>query len=255
MDSNSLLGVGDMSGEGAKRGFKRETIFVHLINHNDTFRKSLEHALTQLNLLNGKIVSAVDVKQTCKSDVKIFMINNGRDAELGCSLKAAEADFNQLDRRWLADWAKILEMPKNVQEMIQSSLDRKRINSREAFILPEQEPFVLPFFEAVKQTLFRELFTRDDENLQAFVAYDETNKQWFVAGIENIIKVLMREPWTRSSKGVLKIGDCLSLQRKGGDGNIKRPPKSSPEHPSNHLQFKIKPLKMIGQVHSIRINE
>lgn len=241
-----------MSSEGAKRGFSRETKFVNLINNNRTFKQHLEEALTQLKILKGHINAAVDVKQSCKSDVKLIT-NNRNNKELGCSLKAAESNFNQLDRRWLSDWAAVLQMPQPIQDMIQASLDRKKVDSRGIFILPEQEKAVISFLELSKETLLKELFTKEDENLKAFVAYDEKQNKWFVSSIDDIIRALKAEPITRSNKGVIHIGDCLSLQRKGGDGNIKNPPKTSSLHPSNHLQFKIKPLSVIQRVKSIEI--
>jgi len=242
--------------KGAKRGFKRETIFVELINNNANFRKDLEKTINQFNLTNGKIMFAEDVKSTCKSDVNIqIKENNGQTIELGCSLKSAEANFNQLDRRWLSDWEKVLDMPENTKDMIQSSLDRKIYNSRDVFILPSQEPTILRFLEQKKEILFRELFTKEDENLKIFVSYDENNRKWYVARIEDIIEYLKSELFTRTNRGIVKIGDSLSLQRKGGDGNYTKVPKDSPSHPSNQIQFKIKPLTIISMVPTVEISE
>jgi hypothetical protein len=175
-----------MSGTEAKRGFKRETIFVNLVNNNSVFRLSLETALADLGIIEGKIIFARDVKSTCKSDVKLFTL----DKEVGCSLKSAELDFNQLDRRWLSNWATVLGMPEDIRIIIQSSLDRKIISSRDTFILPEYAPTVLSFLESKRELLFKELFTKDDENLKAFIGYDENRKEWIVAKISEIVELL-----------------------------------------------------------------
>lgn len=238
-----------MSGIGAKRGFSRETLFSELINNDNKFRANLEHSFYQLGIFDGEIISAEDVKSSCKSDVKIYVKDKfGYKGELGCSLKAAEANFNQIDRRWLSDWADVLDMPALVKDMIQSSLDRKITNSRAVFILPEQKSTVLPYLKSVNELIFKELFTREDENLKVFVTYDEVEKKWYVSKVDDIIQSLKQEQFTTTSKGVIKIGESLSLQRKGGDGNITNIPKSSPLHPSNQLQFKIKPLTIIKKV-------
>lgn len=243
-----------MSGAGAKRGFKRETIFVELINDNHLFRKNFETALYQLGIIEGNIMSAEDVKSTCKSDVKVkVQTPSGQIYEIGCSLKAAEANFNQLDRRWLSEWAEVLNMPQEIKDMIQSSLDRKVKNSRDVFILPEQEHAILSYLESKKDGIFKELFTKEDENLKVFVAYDEKNSEWYAAKIDDIINTLKAEPFGRTNRGIVTIGNSLSLQRKGGDGNITRVPKDSPLHPSNHLQFKIKPLTIINTVRTVTI--
>lgn len=245
-----------MSGKGARRGFKREKIFVELINNNSHFRKNIENFLYQLNIIKGTIVSSEDVKGTCKSDVRLHIKDtDGKIHILGCSLKAAEANFNQLDRRWLADWVDVLGMPDVVRDMIQSSLDRKLVNSRDVFILPEQKMKVLSYLESEKENIFKELFTREDENLKAFITYDETDNKWYISRVDDIINTLTMEKFDTTKKGVVKIGDSLSLQRKGGDGNITKIPKDSPLHPSNHLQFKIKPLTIIKNVPTYEISE
>lgn len=242
-----------MSGFGAKRGFKREVAFAKLINENHKFRQNLQTGLSEMNISNGRIRSARVMNDRFKADVKVLINENETEYELGFSLKAADANFNQLDRRWLKDWADVTDMPVSIKEMIQSSLDRKLINSRDIFILPEQESYIIPFLEGKKHIIFRELLTKGDEQLKAFVAYDESKNKWFLSRMEDIFNFLLTEPLSTSKNGVLMIGDCLSLQRKGGDGNIKNPPKSSPLHPSNHLQFKIKPLNIINKVKSIEI--
>ncbi|WP_423800761.1 hypothetical protein [Neobacillus sp. SAB-20_R2A] len=241
-----------MSGDGARRGYAREALFAELINDNSEFRKILTDGLNDLDLIRGEVISAQDVKRnSCKSDVILEVRETYNSYEMGCSLKAAAANFNQLDRRWLSDWEGVLEMPQEVIDSIQSSLDRKRIRSRDVFISPDQESLVLPFIEDNLELILLELFTRDDENLNVFVTYDENRDIWTIARIDDLINVLLREPISTSGSGVVYIGDCLTLQRKGGDGNITHVPKTSPMHPSNHLQFKIKPLTIINKVHSI----
>jgi len=81
-----------MSGIGARRGFKREIIFADLINNSEVFRMALSNALIRLSLINGEVLSATVVKGICKSDVQLEIKDLNENYELGCSIKAAEAN-------------------------------------------------------------------------------------------------------------------------------------------------------------------
>ncbi|MRB23434.1 hypothetical protein GH839_21530 [Bacillus thuringiensis] len=66
---------------------------------------------------------------------------------------------------------------------------------------------------------------------------------------------MKQEQFSTTDLRLVTIGDSLSLQRKGGDGNVKKVPKGSPLHPSNQLQFKVKPLTIIDKVPTKEIKE
>lgn len=244
-----------MGGRAARIGSDQEKGFENLVNTNSRFRELLTNCLNRLEIIRGEVISATWVKNNrFKSDVDLS-VNDVVEGQItvGCSIKAAKANFNQMDRRWLSDWAELLNMPAEVSSEIQSSLDRKLINSRAVFITPRQGEIIIPFLEENKERIVRELFTRDEQHTKVFVAYDRSGLIWYIASIEEVINAIVQSPITLTRQGVVRFGDYLSLQRKGGDGNITNPPKSSPLHPSNHLQFKIKPLSIINSVSAMEI--
>ena len=51
-----------------------------------------------------------------------------------------------------------------------------------------------------------------------------------------------------SNKGIIKLGDFLSVQRKGGNGKHITIPKTDWQHPGNQLQFKFSPLKFADYI-------
>ena len=53
---------------------------------------------------------------------------------------------------------------------------------------------------------------------------------------------------TFSKKGIIKLGDFLSVQRKGGNGKHIKIPKTDWNHPGNQLQFKISPVRFANYV-------
>ncbi len=46
-----------------------------------------------------------------------------------------------------------------------------------------------------------------------------------------------------TEKGIIRLGDFVTIQRKGGDGKHITIPKTDWSHPGNQLQFKFSPLK------------
>ena len=60
----------------------------------------------------------------------------------------------------------------------------------------------------------------------------------------------------RFTKGGFNIGECVSFQRKGGNGSISRTiPKTSIKHPGNNIQLKLKTYKMIELLENIKLTE
>lgn len=237
-----------MSGAGAKRGLSREVLFAHLITNDLVFRNRVTTALASLGFQNRSIVSANKVAGTCKADVHIHFKNTNY---LGCSVKAAQSNFNQLDRRWLSQWSAHLKMPPAIEQEIQDRLDLKMKNSREIFI--PKNSSVIKFVKDNLESILKELFTKNEPHLELFVTYNENTQDWHAAKISDIIQYLSSKTIGTSKKGVIQIGNYLTLQRKGGDGNTTKPPKGTPGHPSNQLQFKIKPLTIIEQVRHYKI--
>jgi hypothetical protein len=69
--------------------------------------------------------------------------------------------------------------------------------------------------------------------------------------MSDVVAYLAQQPMSVSKGGVLCIGNCLSMQRKGGNGCHVKVPKSHPSHPGNQIQFKIKPLSIVKNIKSI----
>jgi len=241
--------------ETARSGFTNEQLFCDLINYNSKFKTAMSRCLNQLHLANGTVERAEKIAGRNKTDVRMYL--SGSRNNVGCSIKSAKADFNQLDRRWLDDWVLTLNMPENIKNEIQNSIDRKGRpgHSRDPFILQKQWSLVGGFFERVKIQLLSELFTKNELDLTTLVAYDRDNRRWIICRMFDIIRYIGQSNVGITNKGIVTFGDYLSLQRKGGDGNITIPPKTSPLHPSNQLQFKVKPLALVNAIQHQIINE
>lgn len=236
--------------DAARGGFKNEVKFANLVNNNSSFRNELSRNLKHFNLINDDISKAKVLKGRSKTDV-LLMLNNAD--KVGCSIKSAKANFNQLDRRWLENWVKILRMPDSIYKEFVKSLERKIFDSRDVFITPEQGRIVIPYLERVKLHILNEIFIRQETCLRIIVVYDENSDVWEFGNILHAIDLIAKAPINISGKGVLYFGDCVTLQRKGGDGHIDSPPKNSIRHPSNQLQFKVNPITLINSIPNFSI--
>jgi len=230
----------------AKRGFLYEDIFVDLVNNNKEFSKSLRLYLGDLN----KPLKACKVSDTkMKSDV----ILQFGDCAYGCSIKTSEADFSQLDRRWLSDWAEKLNMPLEIYNMLNKCILNKMVNKRDKFILDKYKDPIISYFKLNLSLLLKELFIRGENILKYLVVCFYLEGNWYITKILDIFKYIESGEIYTTLYGILRFGDCLSMQRKGGDGKHVKIPKNNPVHPGNHIQFKIKPLSLINNMPSEKI--
>lgn len=58
-----------------------------------------------------------------------------------------------------------------------------------------------------------------------------------------------------TEKGIIRLGEFVTIQRKGGDGRHITIPKTDWKHPGNQLQFKFSPLKFAEYVESTKVIE
>jgi hypothetical protein len=235
--------------KAATRGYKFERDFVGQVNDDAVFNERLKKALNK----TGKLIARKITDNKRKADVEldIVRLNIGKEV-IGCSIKTSEADFSQLDRRWLDDLQKTLNMPQQIKERLQECIYNKQRNKKAKFIMDVHKEALIRYFEEVKERLLQEIFIRKDFNLKYLVVCSYAKRVWYITPMKDVINYIRRQKITLSREGQMYFGDCLSLQRKSGDGSHIKIPKSHPNHPGNQLQFKLKPLSIIRNVTSAK---
>lgn len=179
-------------------------------------------------------------------------LNNGQAFQV--SVKKSTADFSQLDRRWLSSLKSALNIPNNITNEIQEGLDSMRLKTGEKrLILTKYESDIIEYFQNNINIFMEEMFTRQNPIVSLFVVYDSNLKTWYILNMKDVLTFASNQIVSVSNKGVLKLGDYITMQRKGGDGNVTRVPKTDPTHPSNQLQVKIKPLKIVENLDPMKI--
>lgn len=225
----------------AKSGYKTEDLFSSLINENTKFNNAVK---TFLNINCNVDLFAETLKGVQKGDVELSL-STGKNVQ--ASVKSTKANFSQLDRRWLSSLISALNVPDNVSYKLKEGLDSMRLKQGDyqRLILPKYEVNLINYFQNNIKDFMNEMFTRQNQVVQLFVVYDNINVVWYLLNMSDVLDFMSTQIVSVSNKGVLKFGDCVTMQRKGGDGNVTRVPKTDPTHPGNQLQIKVKPLTIV----------
>lgn len=240
------MGIGSKT---AKSGFTSEERFIDLVNNNQDFSNAIKKFI---GLDSNALLSAQDIKGTEKGDVLLSYL----DDSIKVSIKKSTANFSQLDRRWLTNLKDAINMPQNIFEFLSEGLDSMRLNKpNKMLIQPQYSDKISEYFTRNLEPFLNEVFTRNDEKVKYFVVYNPDVATWYLYNMKEIIDFVSEATVSVTSKGVLRIGDYISVQRKGGDGNYTKVPKDHPLHPSNQLQTKIKPLSIVNNYQGFTIKE
>lgn len=232
----------------AKGGFRNEDEIRNKFNnwHEDEDAKGW---LASMNYSLDEIESIVAFKPHGeKADVEVRIKTKKDEKVEGISIKLVSSPqgFNQIDKRWLATYARKWRMPVAVSNALQFFVgekpplkpgrDEKRmyLNELEA----ESQKLILDFFTANKDEIVSDLFRGDGDHAASWfmVAYKATaNTRWTLRKSDDVIKFYSDGKVEITKSGNLKIGR-ITMQRKGGDGG---------RETAKMLQFKINPALLL----------
>ncbi|MEJ7622512.1 MAG: hypothetical protein WKF34_00820 [Pyrinomonadaceae bacterium] len=189
-----------------------------------------------------------------KADVEVrikFFPQSRQDANVlremreGISIKLVSSPngFNQIDKRWLATYAKKWRMPSEVQSALKLFVGEvpptvkgrhpKRMYLNEFDAVTQKS--VIDFFAANRAEIVSDLFAGDGVHAAGWmmVAFKATEKtRWIIKTDDEAIKFFGDGKIEITRAGNLKIGR-ITMQRKGGDGG---------RETAKMLQFKINPV-------------
>lgn len=222
----------------ARQGLEAERALIDYFNRD---KEGLRKCLSEIDVIPPSSFTVVKPERRVKCDLMLR-----GDFTVCISLKAVkDASFHQLDRRWLDEWRGVLNMPQEVYNAIWEGIMRKARDPRAVFIDPKHWKVVGEFFRANLPKILREIFTRDEEDLKVLAVWDRRGNELCLFNMDEVISFLSSQPVQFSDDGIIKIGEFVSIQRKGGDGSHVKKPKTDPTHPGNQLQFKFKPLEFM----------
>ena len=231
----------------AKNGFKNEDEIRDKFN-NWRVDEDARVWLAAMNYKVGDIESVVAAKPHGeKADVEVRVKTKAGEKLEGISIKlvSSPTGFNQIDKRWLATYAKMWKMPIEVSSALRSFVgeippskpgrDPKRMYLNE--LEPTIQKAVVDFFAANKDEIVSDLFAGDGSHAAGWVmvAFKATDKpRWVIRSSADTIKHFSEGKVEITRTGNLKIGR-VTMQRKGGDGG---------RETAKQLQFKINPVQL-----------
>ena len=172
----------------------------------------------------------------------------------------SDADYNQIDKRWVKNYVNMWEIPDNIAillkifcgEISPSELLKERkitkqkydsLRDKRRFFMDEFESkhkkSVVDFFKKNKILVLTDIIKGRDKFSAGWIlvtrySKDEDETTWVLADINKALNIFGEGEVEISPRGSLSIGR-VTLQRKGGDGG---------RETGNMLQFKIRPCDL-----------
>lgn len=237
----------ELGSKTAKQGFKNEDEIRDKFNN----WKTDAEGRTWLGFMGynlDDIASVLAAKPHGeKADVVVNVKTKTGERREGISIKlvSTQTGFNQIDKRWLATYAKMWKMPSDVEAALRLYVGEAKPNkaSRESNRMyinefdAETQKKIVDFFTANKAEIVSDLFKGDGEFSAGWmmVALRSSEKpRWVLRSIDYVVKFYSEGPVEITKAGNLKIGR-VTMQRKGGDGG---------RETAKMLQFKINPASL-----------
>lgn len=260
----------------AKGGFENEDEIRDKFNN----WKSDAEAQAWLKAMDYDITDVVMVKAAKphgeKADVEVRVTTKDGEKLEGISIKLVSNPngFNQIDKRWLATYAKKWSMPDDVHQSLKlfcgeikpetAGRDARRMFLDE--MTDAQQKAVVDFFTSSREQIVSDLFAGDGEHAAGWMMVtlktpktesadnakqaadpgdpglsdDEAQPKppagpdWVLVSTKDVIRFYGEGPVVITRAGSLKIGR-ITMQRKGGDNG---------RESANMLQFKINPVDL-----------
>ncbi len=231
----------------AKNGFRNEDEIRDKFNQWKT-DKGAQAWLHAMDYRVTEIQSVAAAKpHGYKADVEIAVSTKAAEKTERISIKLVSSPhgFNQIDKRWLATYADMWNMPRDVHDALKLYVGEKppRKGSRheERMYLNElpkkTQQAVIEFFTKHKQEIVSDLLAGDGEHSANWfmVTFKGTDKpKWLIRSLKDTVKFYGEGDVVLTRAGNLKIGR-ISMQRKGGDNG---------RETAKMLQFKINPVQL-----------
>jgi R.HinP1I restriction endonuclease len=179
-----------------------------------------------------------------KSDVLLGFTNN---FFVGVNIKAGKVGFNQITRLWLEKFKTEIALNEESVDIIQNGIDNHRLKRSKILIEPDFQVKIKHALEQ-KSKLILELIFKGIGNdiVKVLVIYNRNNKVFYFYDVDEIIENISKTGISFSKNGVVRFGEFITLQRKGGNGDKLHLPKSDSRHPGNQLQFKMKIIDFVN---------
>lgn len=239
----------------AREGFRNENEIAAKFDSWKTDQDSRTW-LAMMNFKLGQIESVSAIKPHGeKSDVQIKVRTRDGEFSEGISIKLVSNDtgFNQIDKRRLAQYAKMWKVPPDIVEALKlfvgetkpSAPSRNTVRMYMNAFAPEMQKKIVAFFSANRAEIVDDLFRGDGQFAAAWFLValkSEAKPRWVLRSTDDAAKFFGEGDVMITRNGNLRIGS-ITMQRKGGDGG---------RDTAKMLQFKINPALLFDYLPSVK---
>lgn len=238
--------------ETAKAGFQNEEDVVRIFNQWQTNQLAKDWlAAMNYNLNDIEYVKAEKIKGSFKADIQvqvkvIIKLQSLIDCQnIQVKLVSNEKGFNQIDKRWLAKYREMWNIPNNVYKILQyyvgellpyksNTKDKRRMFINE--MRDDEKSILLKWVEENKYLIISDILKgRGQFSAEWILVIKKTNfLEWVLKPINIVMNYYLNGNVEISNSGNIHIGK-ITVQRKGGDGG---------RDTSKMLQFKLDPTEL-----------
>jgi hypothetical protein len=169
---------------------------------------------------------------------------------------AISSGFNQVTRMWLENFSNKIGLSDHSKAIIQHGVDNHRLRRSKILIEEGFRKALSSELQDKRFDIMEEIFRgKGNDVAKCLAIYNQTLETFYFYNIEDVILSLADQEITYSNRGVIQFGPFITLQRKGGDGNVKTYHKSDARHPGNQIQFKMKILSFVDSVSPLLMEE
>lgn len=209
-----------------------EDFFSESIKQNKIVLNKIKNFFSLENFTGTELVG----QQGRKSDVNLFY--GDKIVEASVKSYKPDAGFNQLTRASVSKFCNHFNAPQEIKTRLENIVVKK---SREPnnFLFPKnEEPYWFNFFNSILKDMLSWAFS-SKSSYEILVLFDYQNYFFRIYPTRNILAYIEKQPF-KFTKGGFNIGNCVSFQRKGGNGALSRDiPKTDIKHPGNNIQIKL----------------
>lgn len=229
-----------MNGANPTIGTNVELLFCNSIKHQERIVDKICASLK----VEGKIAHTYKTGSSQGKIDAVLRLDSG--ICIGANIKAFKADFNQLTRVGIRNFCSLLSLDNQVRTIFEDGVTRVSRNPRGGIFIEESDRItVRDALQPIVRSIV-EFSMVGDERPDLLVLYDRDIYQMSIYLMDYALDQLLQSTQLSfSEKGVIKIGDYITIQRKGGDGQHKTHPRTSLKHPGNQIQVKIKPRAFV----------
>lgn len=236
----------------ARDGFKNEKDVVRKFNNWKTDKDAQEwlkimgYDLDEIEYVKAIIIHGYKTDVQAQVTIKLKKAIDAQNIQV--KLVSNPKGFNQIDKRWVDQYVKMWNIPKDVSDLLKyftgeykpykEGKNEKRMFLNE--LSDEEQSKILNFFEDNKTLILCDILKGRGKFAAEWmlVIQKVDNVRWVLKPMNYVLNHYGTGNVAITPRGSLKLGK-VTVQRKGGDGGRKT---------ANMLQFKVNPTELFDEI-------